>query len=82
MFLLVPASSFAGFAPTDVVTLYSHFGSQGVDPPGFTGNFGTTAGFEEWSVRQVVEVPEPSTTLLTIMGLVTALGYIRSARRM
>lgn len=48
-------SLFAGFAGDAAVTLYSHFGRQGIDPAGFTGNFGASAGAEEWGVRTGVD---------------------------
>jgi hypothetical protein len=77
MFLLIPSANFAGFATSDVVTLYSQFGLQGVNPAGFTGNFGGSAGFEEWAV---LHAPEPSALALGVIALTpAALG--RRAKR-
>jgi hypothetical protein len=71
MTLLVPRSLFLGFAPTDVVTLYSQFGLQGVNPTGFTGNFGGSASFEEWAVRDpaTFAAPEPMSLGLLATGI-------------
>jgi hypothetical protein len=76
MFLLVPNSSFASLAGTTNVTLYSQFGLQGLNPSGFTGDFGSSDGFEEWAVRQGIAppdllVPEPLTAVLFAIGLTT-----------
>jgi hypothetical protein len=75
MFMLVPNSVFAAFPNTAVITLYSQFGLQGVDPAGFTGNFGSSDGFEEWAAP----VPEPATLVLAI-GAVLANGLWRRRR--
>jgi hypothetical protein len=74
MFMLIPASSFTTFADTDVVTLYAQFGLQGVNPTGFTGNFGSSDGFEEWVVREGIappgsDVPEPTAAMLAMFGV-------------
>lgn len=79
MFLFVPDSLFAAFGPTDVVTLYSEFGQQGVDPSdgmggNFIGNFGSSAGFEEWAVRVI---PEPATLASLAIGLCCLGSYRR-----
>jgi hypothetical protein len=80
MTLLVPRSLFLGFAPTDVVTLYSQFGLQGVNPTGFTGDFGGSASFEEWAVRDpaTFAVPEPMSFGLFVTGV---FGLVLARRR-
>ncbi|TWU28420.1 PEP-CTERM sorting domain-containing protein [Bythopirellula polymerisocia] len=75
MFFYLPDSLFDSFSGPDVVTLYSQFGLQGVDPAGFTGNFGASANFEEWGLPAVA-VPEPCSLLI----MVVSLGFI-SLRR-
>ncbi len=70
MFLNVPNSLFAAYADSDVVTLYSEFGQQGVDPSNgmggnFTGDFGSSAGFEEWAVV----IPEPASVVVLALGM-------------
>ncbi|TWT78014.1 hypothetical protein Pla123a_18140 [Posidoniimonas polymericola] len=67
--MYLPLSLFSGFAASDVVTLYSQFGLQGVDPAGFTGDFGASGGFEEWGLAGV---PEPSTARLVLSVLALA----------
>ncbi len=64
MYLFVPDSVFNAFPGTAVVTLYSQFGLQGVNPAGFTGNFGSSGGFEEWALGD--PVPEPATLMLSL----------------
>jgi hypothetical protein len=81
MYLYIPETSFAGFAPTDVVTLYSVFGLQGVDPAGFTGNFGIAAGFEEWAVIEENAIPEPASVAIALLGIAIGIGYRRPQRR-
>lgn len=81
MFLYVPDSLFTPFASTDVVTLYSEFGEQGVDPSNgmggnFVGDFGASSGFEEWAVQAI---PEPATLLLSAIGFLAA-GITRKPR--
>jgi hypothetical protein len=86
MFLLVPASDFAGFGGSSVVTLYSQFGLQGVDPAGFTGDFGSSGGFEEWALPgggfrpPVGDIPEPATAVLMV-GAAACLAAVRRRRR-
>jgi hypothetical protein len=81
MYLYIPDASFAAFAPTDVVTLYSEFGLQGEDPPGFTGDFGIAAGFEEWAVLTENAIPEPSSAVVALLGIAMVVGYGRTVRR-
>ncbi len=79
MFLLVPHSLFAGFDGTDVVTLYSEFGLQGEDPSGFSGDFGESAGFEEWAVLEGRVIPEPASAVLLMMA-VAGIAFHRRVR--
>jgi hypothetical protein len=81
MYLYIPDATFAAFAPTDVVTLYSVFGLQGEDPPGFTGNFGVAAGFEEWAVITENNIPEPASVAIALLGIAIGIGYARTGRR-
>jgi hypothetical protein len=67
MLLSIPQAAFDGFAGTSVVTLYSQFGLQGVNPGSFVGNFGASAGFEEWAL---LAVPEPASWGLLAVALV------------
>ncbi|MFO7976514.1 MAG: PEP-CTERM sorting domain-containing protein [Candidatus Hydrogenedentota bacterium] len=73
MFLYVPVSYFAGVSEDSIVTLYSHFGGQGVNPAEYDGdgNFGNSDGFEEWAVLGQEEsvIPEPATLSLVGLGL-------------
>jgi hypothetical protein len=55
LYLYLLDSLFAGFAGDAAVTLYSHFGRQGGDPAGFSGDFGASAGAEEWGLRVGVD---------------------------
>lgn len=77
MFLYVPESAFAGFGDSDIVTLYSKFGEQGVvsgDPTLPDGIYSQSDGFEEWAVRVgVVPIPEP-VSLLIWAGLGVVVG--------
>jgi hypothetical protein len=77
MFLLVPQSFFDSYADSANVVLYSEFGLQGVNPPGFTGDFGGTANYEEWAVREGVSVPAPSTAVLLSLFVAGALATRR-----
>ena len=66
MFLYLPYALLNGFDGSDVVTLYSEFGQQGVDPAGLpTGDYGQSGGFEEWALP----VPEPASALFMAVGL-------------
>lgn len=73
MFMYVPVAYFGGAANDAIVTLYSHFGRQGLDPEEYgSGNFGNSDGFEEWAVlsqEQTTVVPEPATISLIGLGL-------------
>lgn len=72
MFLYVPVSYFGGASEDSIVTLYSHFGRQGLNPEEFgAGNFGNSDGFEEWAVltQETTVVPEPATMSLLGLGL-------------
>jgi MYXO-CTERM domain-containing protein len=71
MHLYVPDALFSAFGSSSTVTLYSQFGLQGVNPPGFTGSFGTSAGFEEWAVEEVPEPASASLALIVLGGLCT-----------
>jgi hypothetical protein len=69
MFLYVPNINFAGFLPSDQVVLYSAFGGQEANLPGY----GATAGFEEWGVPSELpnSIPEPATLALAACGLLS-----------
>jgi hypothetical protein len=71
MYLYVPDSVFSAFSGSSTVTLYSQFGLQAVNPSGFTGNFGTSGGFEEWAVEEVPEPASASLALIVLCGLCT-----------
>jgi hypothetical protein len=81
MILLVPQTLFRGFTSTEVVTLYSEFGLQGEDPAGFTGDFGSSSGFEEWALRDpavfAVAVPEPFSTAFLATAIFGLAGVHR-----
>lgn len=86
MFLLVPHSLFTGYSGSSVVTLYSKFGLQGTNPPGFTGVFSSSGGFEEWALREGIDpppgadIPEPSAILIlaaSLLGLAAQRGRQR-----
>ena len=83
MFLYVPVTNFGGAASDAIVTLYSHFGAQGLNPEEYgAGNFGNSDGFEEWAVLPVDEpaiVPEPAT--LSLIGLGLAVIAVRRVAR-
>jgi hypothetical protein len=61
MVFLVPTANFVGALATDYVYLYSQFGALGVVgvgnpeglPAGDYGNYGASAGFEEWALNGV-----------------------------
>lgn len=77
MELLVPASYFAGAAPTDFLYLYCKFGAAGDQ---WAANWNSQDGFEEWSTETGTppRAPEPSTMLLLGGGLV---GMLAARRR-
>jgi hypothetical protein len=70
MFLYVPNINFASFLPSDQVVLYSSFGGQEGNLPGY----GATAGFEEWGIPSGIpnSVPEPTTLTIAAIGLLAA----------
>jgi hypothetical protein len=70
MYLYVPNINFAGFLPSDQVVLYSAFGGQEANLPGY----GATAGFEEWGIPAGLpnSIPEPTTWTIAAIGLVAA----------
>lgn len=78
MFLYVPQSVFVGYPGAAVVTLYSEFGLRGVDPAGFTGNFGGSDGFEEWALLD--SAPEPATGTLAALAALAGLANRRRRR--
>ncbi|MFN2476945.1 MAG: hypothetical protein ABR526_11485, partial [Chthoniobacterales bacterium] len=76
-YIYVPASDFAGTAPTDYVYLYALFGQADTmqNPDGSQG------GFEEFAlVQNIAPVPEMS-ALFPIVGLLVAVGSTRVLRR-
>ena len=81
MELRVPVSAFAGALPTDFVYLYSQFGLLGVNPAGLpAGDYGTSDGFEEWSLNPnttVIQVPDGGATLMLLGVGLAALGACR-----
>jgi hypothetical protein len=75
MELRVPVSAFAGALPSDYVYLYSAFGGLGVNPAGLpAGDYGTSDGFEEWSLNPnttVITVPDGGATAILLgLGLI------------
>jgi hypothetical protein len=77
MQLLVAVSAFGGASADSVVTLYSEFGQQGLNPSGVpAGNYGQSDGFEEWALNEATgggttpPVPEPSAALVFGIGAV------------
>jgi hypothetical protein len=62
LYLYLLDSLFAGFAGDAAVTLYSHFGRQGIDPAGFTGNFGASASAERAHRRRSSAPDDPLCT--------------------
>ncbi|HOD49896.1 MAG TPA: PEP-CTERM sorting domain-containing protein [Candidatus Hydrogenedentes bacterium] len=75
MFLYVPVSNFGGAGDDAIVTLYSYFGRQGLNPAeygeGNFGNFYNSDGFEEWAVlvQEDPIAPEPATLSLIGLGI-------------
>lgn len=59
------------------VYLYSMFGAQGTKANGM----GSSDGFEEWSVRKYVNVPEPGSILVFSTGLVSMLSLRKRRNR-
>jgi hypothetical protein len=80
MQLLVKADLF-GTDPNAVVTLYSQFGLQGVDPSGVpAGDYGQSDGFEEWALNEATgtpPVPEPTAALVFGIGAVLMGARVR-----
>jgi hypothetical protein len=79
MLLYVEKSAFDSYNDTDVVTLYSKFGTASLvdtlgDPttPELLGDFGQSDGFEEWGLvsgTSVTVVPEPGSAILFGAGM-------------
>jgi hypothetical protein len=74
---LLVAVSVIGTDPNAVLTLYSEFGQQGLDPAGVpAGDYGQSDGFEEWALNEVTgpppppPVPEPTAALVFGIGAV------------
>ncbi len=84
MQLLVAADLF-GTDPDAVITLYSEFGQQGLNPPGDvpSGNYGQSDGFEEWALNEATgggttpPVPEPTSALVFGIGAVLMGAQVR-----
>jgi hypothetical protein len=77
VYIYIPASDFAGTAPSDYVYLYALFGQADTvsNPDGSQG------GFEEFAlVQNIAPVPEMS-ALFPIVGLLVAVGSTRVLRR-
>jgi hypothetical protein len=92
MLLYVKKSAFDDFIDTDVVTLYSMFGTAGLvntfgdgDPttPDLLGDFGQSDGFEEWGLvsgTSVTVVPEPGSAILFGAGMLIVNRRLRRRR--
>jgi hypothetical protein len=92
MLLYVEKKAFDDFIDTDVVTLYSMFGTASLvntfgdgDPttPDLLGDFGQSDGFEEWGLvsgTSVTVVPEPGSAILFGAGMLIVNRRLRRRR--
>lgn len=80
MYVFVPTSLFAGFAPNSYVYVYAeHGGYTGTNP----GGFGASSGFEEWaSIKVAVPtfIPEPTSMSLMGCALMLSAGRLRARK--
>ena len=87
MLLYVEKSLFDSYNDTDVITLYSMFGSAGLvdtsddsTAPVLLGDFGQSDGFEEWGLvagTSVTPVPEPGSAILFGAGMLIVNRHLR-----
>jgi hypothetical protein len=72
MALYVKDSLFTNTDPNSFVTLFSQFGTP---PSAAATSFAANDGFEEWKVRELPPVPEPSTMAIGVLGALGFLAY-------